>query len=120
MNQFFKKLEKSSEEAFKKNKTIKYTDLEINRKYKIHNAKILNTQYGKSVVIEIDDCLSLFLPPRFSKSIEEEDLPYLKNCDICYIGPQKGKFCETLMFTESEDIEEITTKLEATKIAEDL
>lgn len=45
--------------------------LNLNKFYKIFSAKIVNTKYGKKVLIELQD-VCVFLPKRYSDAVTED------------------------------------------------
>ena len=54
--------------------TKKLSELEIGKKYKANNFQLIDTQYGKKISILLHDKFKIFLPDRYTKSIEKSDL----------------------------------------------
>lgn len=54
-------------------KTIKFTELVLNKRYNILHAIKVNSNFGKTVVVKIEDA-SLFLPRRYSTIISDEQI----------------------------------------------
>ena len=46
--------------------TIKINKLEVLKKYLITDAKFINTRFGKSIVMELNEEIQVFLPKRFA------------------------------------------------------
>lgn len=72
--------------------TIKIDKLEIDKAYKIIEAKTVKTKFGNSIVIEIihnKEIKQLFLPSRFSKIFNKETIKDLTKLRIIYKGENK-------------------------------
>ena len=55
----------------------KIYELEVETPYKITFAKIINTKYGNSVLLHLNESISTFLPKRYSAVVKEKQIDQL-------------------------------------------
>lgn len=48
-------------------------DLNLNHSYKTNNFRIMDTRYGKSIAVDLDDDIWIYLPNRYTKVIQTAD-----------------------------------------------
>lgn len=82
----------------------KVSDLEINQEYKIIDAEKVETKYGKTIKVILEDGEKLYLPKRFS-IIKKSELKYFKNTIIIYKGKNQKKM-DILEFKKVDESEE--------------
>lgn len=65
---------------------VKISELEVDKEYLIEEAKIIETKYGKSIQVTLDDNdIKVFLPKRYSV-IKKSELKYLEGTYLIYKG----------------------------------
>ena len=63
----------------------KLSDLEVDKVYEITSAMIKETKFGKSIQVELNDEINVFLPKRFSK-LSKTNLKTLVDLHLIYKG----------------------------------
>lgn len=82
----------------------KLVDLEIERLYKITEAKVVKTKYGDSVLITVENEFVVFLPKRFNE-ISREALQKLKSAFFqAYYKDKDSKYICLNFFNSNEKI----------------
>lgn len=74
--------------------TVAIKDLEKEKIYNVDRLKVVNTRFGKKVVVEVDGDKQFFLPDRMNKSIisniDEVDSISTNHMTIRYLGMVNG------------------------------
>lgn len=65
-------------------------ELEINHSYLINQFKIIETKFGKKLMVTLEDFGQLILPQRFSEIINEKDIKRMEAMNLAWVLIYKG------------------------------
>lgn len=87
------KLSENGTNAATFKKTLRTTDLEIGKEYKIHEVKEVKTKYGVKALADLGDCM-YFFPDRLLKNLTKKDMDEMfgqhDRFYLMYLGRAEG------------------------------